>query len=163
MMSDKSYAQTYLGVIFKITLQQQGYEVSEKGRYIIAEKENKRYIIQKVCRLLSSNGLVDESSVIEVKKSVVEKLREEARKQSGQCQPAIAFGVCKYEYADAEVVIVPVEAFEGDKPAFLSETKRGYFFNYRHINGGGLEKAISRAAVRIQYDNRCRGDFYEII
>lgn len=155
-MGDRSYAQTYLGVIFKITLQQQGYEVSEKGRYIIAEKENKRYIIQKVCRLLSSNGLVDESSVIEVKKSVVEKLREEARKQSGQYQPAIAFGVCKYEYADAEVVIVPVEAFEGDKPAFLSETKRGYFFNYRHINGGGIEKAISRAAIQIQYDNRCK-------
>lgn len=153
MKKCNSYAQTYLGVLFKISLEEQGFKVNEKGRYIIAEKDNIKYLIQKTCRLLSSNGGIEESSVVCTKRDVVKKLEEEAEKES--CIPVIAFGVCKYEYRDAEILIIPLKAWMDDnRPAYLSETGRGYFFNYKHINDGGIEQALVHAAIVIQYDNR---------
>ena len=155
-MANKLYAQTYLGVIFKIVLEEQGYKVSERNRYIIAEKNNNKYLIQKTCRLLSVNGGIEESSVICTKRNVVEKLIREA--EENEFIPAVAYGVCKYEYGDADVIIVPIEAWNNNKPAYLSETPRGYFYNYKHINEGGIEQALVHASLVIQYDARTRRD-----
>ncbi len=153
MVTSKSYAQTYLGVIFKITLEEQGYKVSEQNRYIIAEKDNNKYLIQKTCRLLTVSGGIEESSVVCTKRNVVEKLIQEAEKLG--FIPAIAFGVCKYEYRDAEIIIVPLQAWnDNNRPAYLSETPRGYFFNYKHVNEGGIDQALVHAALVIQYDIR---------
>lgn len=153
-MAINSYAQTYLGVLFKISLEDQGYNVSEDGRYIIAKKGNKQFLIQKICRLLCSSGGIDESTVICATAGSIEKLK--ARAMQEHYIPAIAFGVCKYEYRTAEIAIIPLEMWESNEqlPAFISKTKRGFFFNYRHVEKGGIEKLLLRAVITIQYDNR---------
>lgn len=153
MMNNNSFVQTYGGVLFKISLEENGFKVSEKGRYIIAEKEENRYLIQKTCRLLSCKGGIEESSVVCTKRGVVKKLEEEAEKEG--CIPAIAYCVCKYEYRNSEILIVPLKAWMGDnRPAYLSETERGYFFNYEHVEEGGIDQALIHAAIVIQYDIR---------
>lgn len=150
-MATNSYAQTYLGVLFKISLEDQGYNVSEDGRYIIAEKGTKKFLIQKICRLLCSSGGIDESTVICATAGSIEKLKAKAMQE--HYIPAIAFGVCKYEYRTAEIAIIPLEMWESELP-FISKTKRGFFFNYRHVEKGGIEKLLLRAVITIQYDNR---------
>lgn len=153
MISTNSYAQTYLGVLFKISLEEHGYKVSEDGRYIIAKKDEKKFLIQKVCRLLSCAGGIEESTVICATNSMIEKLRNKA--QADNYTPAIAFGVCKYEYNVAEIAIIPLELWKSSEmPKFISKTKLGYFFNYKHIEKGGIEKVLIHAAINIQYDNR---------
>lgn len=152
-MTANSYAQAYLGVLFKIALEDQGYNVREDGRYIIAEKNSKKFLIQKICRLLSSGGGINESSVICANANIIEKLKDKSMQE--QYIPALAFGVCKYEYMAAEIAIIPLEVWESSEiPAFISKTKRGFFFNYKHVEKGGVEKTLIHAVINIQYDNR---------
>lgn len=153
MKVSNSYVQPFMGALFKITLKEQGFEVSEDGRYIIAEKNGQKYLILKIARLLSCRGGIEESSVVCAKRLSVEKLRGESNRLG--LKPALAFGVSKYDFRDSEIVIVPLDVWEiSNRPAWLSETPRGYFFNYKHINEGEIKRAIIHANVQIQYDAR---------
>lgn len=153
MGTNNSFVRSYFGILFKIALEERGYEVGEDGRYILAEKDGKKYIIQKTCRLLSNASGIEESSVICTPAETIGKLIKRAEEMG--CEPAIAFGVCKYEYRDSEIAIIPLKLWELEKkPKFISETKKGYFFNYKHAMEDTISNIILRAVINIQYDDR---------
>ena len=86
---------------------------------------------------------IEESSVICTPAGTIGKLIKRAEEMG--CEPAIAFGVCKYEYRDSEIAIIPLKLWELEKkPKFISETKKGYFFNYKHA----MEDTISNIILR---------------
>lgn len=146
MAKTSAPTQAFFGSVFKIGLMQEGYKLEEKGCYILAtDKEGKKILIAKICRML---GIL-ESSVVNISYKAIAKLQEEAIKMKAD-SVAVAFGVAKYSFENCDVIICELEAWDDENNSFLSKGKKGYYYNYRHIDDGEVKNALLHLTIKIQ-------------
>ena len=111
-----------------------GYEATEFDGYIIAthpSEDAPDLLIHVMGRKLSKG----ESKPTCVSESAVDKLLIKAQRQAGDLIPCIAYCVCRYSYADAEVCIVPVVEIENraEQGGVYNRVSQKYYYNFANV------------------------------
>lgn len=114
-----------------------GFEATEIDGYIRAihpSEGTPDLLIYTMGRKLSRG----ESTPTCVTESAVDKLLLKAQRQAGDLTPCIAFCVCRYNYADAEVCIVPVDEIErhAEQGGIYNKVSHKYYYNFAQVPAG---------------------------